>query len=118
MATDVDFLLVEHHVGMPVALVEYKHWRAQPVNLDHPSYLALAALADRAPAIPFIVARYWPDTWAFRVTPANLAASRWFDGTTDLSEAEWVDIMHRMRAVTVQQAVGRNLNRQRPPAAA
>lgn len=50
MATDVDFLLVEHHVGMPIALVEYKHWRARPVNLDHPSYLALVALADRAPA--------------------------------------------------------------------
>lgn len=83
------------------ALVEYKHWRAMPVNLDHPSYVALAALTDRAPSIPFIRAATWPDTWAFRVTPPNLAAYRWFDGPMDLTEAERVEIMHRMRAVTV-----------------
>jgi hypothetical protein len=118
LATDVDFLLVEYHVGLPVAIVEYKHHRAQPVDLEHPTYMALGALANRSPALPFVIARYWPDTWAFHVTAVNEAAIGFFGATSELSEYEYVTALHELRAVTVQEAVGRNLNRHRPPSMA
>ncbi len=115
-ATDLDFLLVEYVLGLPVAIVEYKRHTAPPVDLEHPTYRALANLADRTPAIPFLLARYWPDTWAFRIQPVNAAAvSRFGPLADDLSEQEWVLALHDLRAVTAQEAVLRNLRRERPP---
>lgn len=118
-AVDLDFLLVEYHLGVPVAIVEYKNHRAAPVDLEHPTYQALANLADRPPPLPFLIARYWPETWAFSVQPANRAAADWF-GTdpVDLSEAEWVGMLHHIRSVTAHETVMRNLNHLRPPQAA
>lgn len=114
-AVDLDFLLVEYHIGVPVALVEYKHHRATAVDLDHPTYQALRNLADRPPALPFVIARYWPDVWAFHVQPANNAAEHWLHGSADLSEAEWVGLLHHIRSVTAHETVMHNLNTQKPP---
>lgn len=115
-AVDLDFLLVEYVLGLPVAIVEYKHWRAARLDLEHPSYLALRALADRPPALPFLIAWYWPGTWAFRVDPANQAAVDHFGaGPVDLTEREWVLALHQLRAETAQAAVLRNLQDERPP---
>lgn len=109
-------MLIEYHLAAPVALVEYKHHRAAIVDLGHPTYRALCALADREPAIPFLVARYWPGTWAFAVQPVNASAHRIFAGDVYLSEREYVTALHRLRALTVQQLVLRHLNTERPPA--
>jgi hypothetical protein len=118
-ATDLDFLLVEYVLGLPVAIVEYKHCAAGPVDLDHPTYLALRNLADRPPALPFVIARYWPDTWAFRVTAVNdVAAGHFGASPCDLSEHDWVLALHDLRAMTAHAAVLRNLNQLMPPVAA
>ena len=45
-SVDLDFLLVEYHLGKPVGLVEYKHYQAQEPNVIHPTYRALIDLAD------------------------------------------------------------------------
>ncbi len=115
-AVDLDFVLVEYCVEAPVAIVEYKHHRAQRVDLSHPTYQALRNLADRPPALPFLIARYWPATWAFEVTSANEAAEDIFGTEAHLSEAEFVSALHDLRFLTVQQIVLRNLNTERPPA--
>lgn len=116
---DLDFLLVEYHLAVPVAIVDYKHHAAPPVDLAHPTYRAVATLADRTPALPFLVARYWPGTWAFEVTAANEAARRVLGGPRcPFSEAEYVAALHDLRARAVHEAVLRHLNTTRPPVAA
>jgi hypothetical protein len=64
-------------VGEPAALVEYKHFRARPINPGAATVVALRRLADRA-EIPFLVAWYWPGSWAFRVHPLNDLARELF----------------------------------------
>ena len=64
-AVDLDFLMVEYNLGKAVAIVEYKHFRARWPNLQHPTYRALADLADNynglAGGLPFFVVFYWPE---------------------------------------------------------
>jgi hypothetical protein len=48
---DLDFLLTEIHVGEPMALVEYKHFGARPIDPRPAVFTALRNLADLA-AIP------------------------------------------------------------------
>jgi hypothetical protein len=117
-AVDLDFVLVEFGLAAPVALVEYKHFRARPVDLEHPTYRALQTLADREPAIPFLVARYWPESWAFSVQPANATAQQLYGCQRHYSEAEFVATLYELRAATIQHQVLRHLNRERPPASA
>lgn len=117
-AVDLDFVLVEFGLAEPVAIVEYKHHRARRPDLEHPTYRALRALADREPAIPFLVARYWPETWAFAVRSANGVAERLYGPEQSYSETEFVGMLYELRAMTIEQQVLRHLNRQRPPATA
>lgn len=117
-AVDLDFVLVEFGLAAPVALVEYKHFRARTVDLEHPTYRALQSLADREPAIPFLVARYWPDSWAFAVRSANATAERLYGPERHYSEADFVAELYALRAATIQDQVLRHLNRERPPASA
>lgn len=114
-AADIDFLLVEYSFGLPVALVDYKHHRAAPVDLEHPTYRALRHLADRAPAVPFLIARYWPGSWAFHVIAANSQARATFGVEAFLSEVEFVAALHDLRSLTLQANVARALNTERPP---
>ncbi len=114
-AVDLDFVLVEFGPGMPVALVEYKHFSARRVDLEHPTYRALRALADREPAIPFLIARYWPGSWAFAVQSANPTAEQLFGREHRFSESEFVAALYALRAVTIQEQVLRHLNNERPP---
>ena len=115
-AVDLDFLLVEYCLGEPAALVEYKHHRARPFDLGHPTYRAVRLLADREPAVPFLIARYWPGRWAFHVTAVNTAALEALGPELWLSEIEFVRELHRLRNRTVQQRVLQHLNNERPPA--
>src|SRR5678815_2099094 len=87
-AVDLDFLMVEYNMGLPVGLIEYKHHCAQAPNLRHATYRALCDLADgyRDEGLPFLIAFYWPDLWAFRITPVNPLAQKHFRSNEELSE--------------------------------
>ena len=86
-AVDLDFLIVEYNVGKPVGLIEYKHNKARMPIIEHPTYRALSTLADgyREP-LPFLVAFYWPDIWAFRLLPINETAQEHFYSGETLCE--------------------------------
>lgn len=112
-AVDLDFLLVEYNAGYPVALVDYKDCHASMPNLRHPSFRALAWLAN-ARDLPFYVAFYWKDTWAFRVHPVNDAAKKWFREAEVLSEREYVSRLYDMRRRAVDVGVLARLHDERP----
>lgn len=117
-ATDLDWLVVEYNLGLPVALVEYKHYRAVKPNLRHPTYRALADLADgyKDAGLPFFYARYWPDVWAFECFPVNKLARSWFAVSGDrLSEQDYVTKLYRMRSRMIMEVMVRKLNTDLPP---
>lgn len=116
-AVDLDFLLIEYHSAEPVAIVEYKHHQAARPALSHPSYQALLALAERIPKLPLLVARYWPDTWAFEVTSVNPSAQRHFGPACCLTERQYVTALHELRSSPAHERVLRNLNDSPPPPA-
>ncbi len=103
-AVDLDFLMVEYNMGKPVALVEYKHFRANRPNVQHATYRALLDLAN-ASAVPFYLAFYWPDIWAFEILPINDLAFTWFRDGETLSERRYVERMYQMRGRLVELAV-------------
>lgn len=111
-AVDLDFLVAEYNIGKPVALVEYKHHGAKTPVYDHPTYRALADLADNyAPnPLPFIVAFYWPDVWAFRITPVNAVARSFFENGLLLTEREYVRVLYRLRRLTLSRELEAMLN--------
>ena len=117
---DLDFLVAEYNLGLPVALVEYKHHQAEAPKLDHATYRALTALCDRygGGPLPFFIAFYWPDTWAFRVTPVNEAARSWFSETRDMTERRFVTGLYKIRKQCVKIAVLQKLNTELPKDAA
>ena len=39
-ATDIDFLLNEYNHGIPVAIIDYKHYLANPSKTNNKSYVA------------------------------------------------------------------------------
>lgn len=112
-AVDLDLVLVEYHLARPVAIVEYKHFRAR-VELGHANYRALRDLADRA-ELPFLIAFYWPTTWSFRVHPMNDHALRHFEYTGQLfSEREYVERLYRLRSLFITENLLPSLNAQVP----
>ncbi|MGO8854398.1 MAG: hypothetical protein ACLQO1_01620 [Steroidobacteraceae bacterium] len=113
-AVDLDFLLTEIHVGEPAALVEYKHFRARPVDSAAAVFLALRRLADRA-EIPFLVAWYWPNSWAFRIRPLNDLAREHFEDPEDLSERAYVQRLYRLRRLTLARSLSESLSDVLPP---
>lgn len=118
-AVDLDFLAVEYNIGLPVAIVEYKHWKAREPDTSHPTYRALLTLCDehRRGSLPFLLAYYWPEFWGFRVRPLNTKAATSFKADEYLSELEYVDRLYRLRSLTVSNEVLARLNRERPEAA-
>ena len=119
-AVDLDFLVVEYNVGKPVALIEYKHYLARPPRLNHATYRALTALADGySEPLPFLVAFYWPDIWAFRTTPVNDKARSEFRAEEVLCEREYVRRLYRMRrkvlTLHLEGTLSTVLPNQRPP---
>jgi len=99
---DLDFVVVEYNHGKPVAIVEYKHYKALRQNLDHPTYRALCALANgyKEGPLPCLIARYWPDCWAFKITPLNHAAQAHYKHLKDneiLTECRFVRSLYLLR---------------------
>lgn len=97
---DIDFVMVEYNLGLPVALVDYKHHNAKKVNLSDANYRALCALADGYGdgGIPFLLAYYWPETWSFYVHPVNkLARDIYPPEKRMLSEKRFVKSLYYLR---------------------
>lgn len=114
-AADLDLVLAELHLGEPVAIVEYKHFRARPVELGSAVYTALCKLADRA-GLPFLIAHYWPRVWAFRVQPVNAIARQHFEAVEDLTERNYVRRLYRMRRLVLAHELSGALGDLLPPA--
>lgn len=121
-AVDLDFLMVEYNFGRPIALVEYKHHKA---NIPHDigsnkTYSAIAELANSA-ELPFILAIYWPECWAFRVRPLNQMANRYFQKDNKgnwpiFTEREFVSCLYEMRNMKAEESINlSDLNNGFPP---
>lgn len=110
---DIDFVMVEYNIGVPVGLVEYKHYRARIPDLRHPSYQALSKLADgyEDKGLPFLIAFYWPNIWAFRVIPVNQLAKKHFSENEELSEYDFVAKLYLLRRLALRDELDKVLNR-------
>lgn len=114
---DIDMLMVEYVNFEPRALVEYKHHLVTDPDLAHANMKVIAKLGDnyQPGAIPFFVARYWPDTWAYEVIPANIAAKRYLNGPTPMTERQYVELLHRIRSIPMPRSVSEKLLDITPP---
>lgn len=111
---DLDFLVIEYNRALPVAVVEYKHHQAIEPDLGHPTYGAINELCCIA-NIPFIVARYWKDPWAFRITPVNSAARRVYPANVELTERRFVASLYYIRGLALERNVLEGLDDQLHP---
>ena len=113
---DLDFVVAEYNLGLPVALVEYKHFKARRPNPSHPTFRALTALCDgyKDGPLPFFVAFYWPDIWAFEVMPINETSFKLVKKTRILTEREYVTGLYALRKNVVDSAVLKRLNDELP----
>jgi hypothetical protein len=93
---DLDFLCVEYHHCIPVALIEYK--AMQPRELQNASLRAVSTLADLA-ALPFFITFYLERFPAFWVEPRNQRAAAMIDASEAIavSEREYVDFLFALR---------------------
>ena len=114
-AVDIDFLVVEYNVGKPVAIVDYKHYQASAPDLSHPTYRALLELADIA-QLPFLIAFYWPESWAFKITPVNEFARAHFADNEMLTERDYVERLYKLRRLVLAKHLKDTLFDVLPPA--
>lgn len=115
-AVDLDFVMAEYHIGKPVGLIEYKDHHARMPDLLHPTYRALADLADgyREEGLPFILAFYWSDVWAFRVYPVNTCAKGHFSQGEMLTELAFVKRLYRLRSLALTEHLMKCLHDELP----
>ncbi len=114
-AVDLDFVVAEFNIGKPVALIEYKHNRAREPDTRHATYRALSELADgyRNP-LPFLIAFYWPEIWAFKIMPVNATARAHFSEGEVLCERDFVQRLYRLRRLTLAKHLTDTLGTQLP----
>lgn len=113
---DLDFLMVEYNRGLPVGLIEYKHYKAQMPNQKHPTYRALSTLANAAD-LPFLLCFYWPECWAFKVYPVNEIAKQHYTDPENMTEREFVTRLYRLRRLALSADISPILNDVKPPLA-
>ena len=95
-AVDLDFLFLEYDRGKAVALVEYKHEKAPPQYVSHPTYQAMIDLGTRA-SVPVFAVRYANDFAWFRVRALNEIGKEWLAAMCEMNEEEWVTFLYRIR---------------------
>ena len=95
-ALDLDFLMLEYDLGKAAALVEFKHEKAIPIRMGHPSICALIGLADAA-NIPLFLVRYACNFAWYFVTPGNAKAKEFVPKPFKMSEQEWIQLLYRCR---------------------
>ena len=101
---DIDFLCVEYDRCQPSALIEYKNEHAPPQMASHPSYQTLIALGNRA-ELPVYAVRYADDFTWFRVIPQNQRALEFVPHRTEMTEAEYVKLLYKLRGHNAPQGV-------------
>jgi len=106
---DIDLLMVEYNFGKPIALVEYKKHNAPAPMLNHPTYKALCELAN-ADKLPFFIAVYWPDIWAFKIIPVNDISKKYFNPDVTYTEKQYVESLYSLRSRMIQNTVLEELN--------
>jgi len=102
-AIDIDFLMIEFHVGKPIAIVDYKRYTGSIKNLNQKSINAISILANNS-NIPFFVVFYWDGVWAFRIKAINHIAKNTLqqhnlDENKILTEQEYVYFLYRLRNI-------------------
>lgn len=115
---DLDFLMLEYNLAIPVAVVDYKHHKSTENDFNGPNFRALGDLYDRhGKQLPLLIARYWPDVWAFEVLPLNASAEVWLPQCdwVPMTERQFVSGLYKMRDLTIHEYVLRNLNDELPP---
>lgn len=103
--TDLDFPALEYNRGVPVALIEYKHYRAK-VNLSHPSMKAMSFMATKC-EIPFFVIIYYPEFHNYHIIPMNEIAKQvpHCDQARTWSEKNFVLMLYWLRKVTCPKEI-------------
>ena len=99
---DLDFLEYDH--GRAVALVEYKHEKAAPIDLGHPSVRALENLGTRA-GVPVFVVKHAADFSWFNCLGINKLARERLGAIERWTEAEWVALLYEIRGRTVPSEI-------------
>ncbi len=108
---DLDFPLVEYDKGKAVALIEYKHQKAQTVNMNNPSIRALSDLATRS-EIPAFVVRYSDNFSTYRITAINTIAEDMIKRSTiDCTEREYIKFLYWLRGYKVPEDVLTNIDK-------
>lgn len=128
-AVDLDYLMAEFNHGIPVAIVDYKHHQANLAQTSAKTHETLSGFYDKAGSqIPFMVARYWPRSWAFKIRPVNDPAVAFIRRVKpELLSAEWIPLteyqfvwlLYRLRkdALTLRDNTYLSrLNKEMPPA--
>lgn len=99
-AVDLDFVLAEYNHGVTVAVVDYKHHRENVDASNERTHQALSGFYDSdGNQLPFFVARFWPETWAFKVHAGNSAACLHL-GTSSwvpMTEQRYVRSLYQLR---------------------
>lgn len=111
-AVDLDFPMIEYTRGEPIALIEYKAGLSYVVDLEKSTYCALAKLANGS-SIPFVVALYHPERFAFKLLAGNYHARNKLTGSL-LTEREYVTWLYCLRGLALPDAVARKLNTWKP----
>jgi len=102
-AIDIDFLMIEFHVGKPIAIVDYKRYTGSIKNLNQKSISAISTLANNS-NIPFFVVFYWNDVWAFQITAINNIAKNILqqhkiNKNKILTEQQYVSFLYKLRNI-------------------
>jgi len=102
-AIDIDFLMIEFHVGKPIAIVDYKRYTGSIKNLNQKSINAISTLANNS-NIPFFVVFYWNNIWAFQITAINNIAKNILqqhkiDKNKILTEQQYVSFLYKLRNI-------------------
>ena len=93
---DIDFLVVEYDKAIPVAIIEYKHERAEIQKSGHPSYKAIKLICERA-ELPFFAVRYADDFEWFSVIAINKRAQKIVKNTIQYSEEKYFEFLYKIR---------------------
>lgn len=120
-AIDIDFVLIEGSgaVAKPVAIIEHKHFMSNLTlkNAEQPQTYQvrlLRNLANRAD-LPFFLARYWPDVWAYEVYPQNELAREFMASSREMTEHQYVQFLSQIRGGG--HIIPGGLNHELPPKA-
>jgi len=118
-AIDLDFIMIEHHFGKVVALIDYKHHHAarpcENFREENKNFKACASMADKS-EVPFMIVYYWPPTYAVRVYPGNTIADSYFRAPyQDLCERDFVSGLHQLREIVLTERIAANLHTELPP---